>query len=82
VQKVRFEARPEKEETAYHTLVLVPGATPKRLPIDGVDLQGVYTLRGVADAAGIDRACQEGKRPVVLGSSFDGMEGRARCMQT
>jgi apoptosis-inducing factor 3 len=63
-----------KETAQYGTLILASGSTPRRLPIEGVDLANVFTLRGVDDAQRIDAACQEGKRLVVIGSSFIGME--------
>ncbi|KZT42177.1 hypothetical protein SISSUDRAFT_1041805 [Sistotremastrum suecicum HHB10207 ss-3] len=58
----------------YETLVLAPGATPRRLPIDGANLENVFTLRTIPDAAKIDAAVKEGKRLVVIGSSFISME--------
>ncbi|KAH9917246.1 uncharacterized protein B0H18DRAFT_883934 [Fomitopsis serialis] len=58
----------------YETLVLATGGLPRRLPIDGASLSNVYTMRGVEDAQKIDAACKEGKRLVVIGSSFISME--------
>lgn len=63
-----------KETLEYGTIVLAPGSTPRRLPIEGNDLANVFTLRTVEDAAKIDAALQEGKKLVVIGSSFIGME--------
>jgi NADPH-dependent 2,4-dienoyl-CoA reductase/sulfur reductase-like enzyme len=59
---------------SYNTLVLAPGSVAKKLPIEGADLKNVFTLRNVTDAAGIDGALKEGKKLVVVGSSFIGME--------
>ena len=68
----------------YDKLVLASGATPRRLSIPGANLPHVYTLRGVEDAKRIDAALGQGnavgqtlglgKRLVVIGSSFIGME--------
>ncbi|EKM78680.1 hypothetical protein AGABI1DRAFT_85596 [Agaricus bisporus var. burnettii JB137-S8] len=58
----------------YEKLILAPGGIPRRLPIEGADLENVFTLRGVEDAKKIDAAAQEGKRAVVIGSSFISME--------
>ena len=63
-----------KESIAYDKLVLATGAMPSRLPIDGADLENVFVLRGVQHAQKIDAAAQEGKRAVVIGSSFISME--------
>ena len=42
------------ERVPYGTLVLATGGTPRKLPIDGVELGNVFTLRGVEDAKNID----------------------------
>ncbi|KAI0749874.1 hypothetical protein C8Q80DRAFT_1313956 [Daedaleopsis nitida] len=63
-----------QERVPYETLVLASGGVPRRLPIPGKDLANVFTLRGVEDAKKIDAAVQEGKRLVVIGSSFISME--------
>lgn len=59
---------------SYDKLVLATGAAPRRLPIPGANLTHVHTLRGVEDAKKIDAALGQGKRLVVIGSSFIGME--------
>jgi apoptosis-inducing factor 3 len=63
-----------KETVNYGTLILAPGSAARRLPIEGVDLKNVFTLRNVTDAGAIDAACKEGKNLVIIGSSFIGME--------
>jgi len=62
------------ERVLYETLVLASGGTPRKLPVEGKELGNVFTLRGVDDAKKIDAAVQEGKRLVVIGSSFISME--------
>ncbi|EEB89762.1 hypothetical protein MPER_12108, partial [Moniliophthora perniciosa FA553] len=63
-----------KDSVMYDKLVIAPGGTPRKLPIPGVDLENVYTFRGVQDAKKVDAAAQEGKRVVIIGSSFISME--------
>ncbi|KAF8150754.1 flavoprotein [Crassisporium funariophilum] len=63
-----------KETLAYDRLILAPGGTPRRLPVEGAKLENVYTFRGIDDAKKVDAAAQEGKRLVVIGSSFISME--------
>ena len=43
-----------KETISYDTLVLASGGIPRRLPIEGGELENVYTLRNVQDAQKID----------------------------
>ncbi|KAG7089793.1 hypothetical protein E1B28_011444 [Marasmius oreades] len=63
-----------KDYVAYEKLVIASGGTPRRLPIPGSDFENVYTFRGVQDSQRVDAAAQEGKRVVIIGSSFIGME--------
>ncbi|KAH9178408.1 flavoprotein [Lactarius sanguifluus] len=63
-----------KETISYDTLILASGGVPRRLPIEGGELENVYTLRNVQDTQKIDAACQEGKHVVAIGSSFISME--------
>ena len=43
-----------KEKIPYDTLILASGGVPRRLPIEGANLENVYTLRTVQDAQKID----------------------------
>ena len=43
-----------KEIIPYDTLILASGGVPRRLPIEGADLENVYTLRNIQDAQKID----------------------------
>jgi NADPH-dependent 2,4-dienoyl-CoA reductase/sulfur reductase-like enzyme len=59
----------------HYTMALAtPGATAKRLHLDGADLQNIFTLRSAADAASICADLQAGTRVVIVGSSFIGLE--------
>lgn len=59
---------------SYEKLILAPGGIPRKLPIEGADLENVFTFRGIPDAKNVDAAAQEGKRAVFIGSSFISME--------
>jgi len=63
-----------KDSMSYDKLILAPGGTPRRLPIEGAQLENVYTFRTIDDAKKVDAAAKEGKRMVVFGSSFISME--------
>jgi apoptosis-inducing factor 3 len=43
-----------KEHISYEVLVLAPGATPRKLPVEGADLENVYTFRGIQDSKKVD----------------------------
>ncbi len=65
-------------ELAYATLVLATGATPRRLPaVIGGDLQGVYTLRDKADADALMADFHPGRRLLVIGGGYVGLETAA-----
>ncbi|KKA30441.1 hypothetical protein TD95_005443 [Thielaviopsis punctulata] len=61
---------------SYTKLVLAPGGTPNRLPLPGIrELGNIFTLRTAHDAAAITAAIgSKGKKIVVVGSSFIGLE--------
>ncbi|KAF8624511.1 hypothetical protein AX15_005826 [Amanita polypyramis BW_CC] len=63
-----------KDSLPYEKLILATGGIPRRLPIEGANLENVYTFRGVPDSQKVSEAAQEGKRVVVVGSSFISME--------
>ncbi|KAF8623679.1 hypothetical protein AX17_007377 [Amanita inopinata Kibby_2008] len=63
-----------KDSLAYEKLILATGGTPRRLPIEGANLENVYTFRDIADSQKVNDAAQEGKKMVVIGSSFISME--------
>jgi NADPH-dependent 2,4-dienoyl-CoA reductase/sulfur reductase-like enzyme len=61
---------------SYTKLILATGGVPRNLPLQGFKVLGnIFTLRGVRDAKGIvDAIGEKGKKIVVVGSSFIGME--------
>jgi NADPH-dependent 2,4-dienoyl-CoA reductase/sulfur reductase-like enzyme len=61
---------------AYNKLILATGGTPKMLPLQGFKvLSNIFTLRTVHDTKQIvDAIGDKGKKIVVVGSSFIGME--------
>ena len=61
----------------YNSLILASGGTPKKLPLPGFkDLANVFVLRNVGHVQEILSAAPEGsgKKIVIVGSSFIGME--------
>ena len=61
----------EYEET-YDKLLLSPGSTPVRPPLEGIDLEGIFTLRNVEDTDRIKQFLTEKqvRRAVVVGAGF------------
>ncbi|MDL2281794.1 FAD-dependent oxidoreductase, partial [Parabacteroides sp. OttesenSCG-928-G06] len=60
----------------YDKLLLSPGATPVRPPLPGIDSEGIFTLRDVADTDRIKTyiTSHDIRRAVVVGAGFIGLE--------
>lgn len=58
----------------FSALLIATGSTPVKLPIPGADLPLVHYLRTLDDSNAIIAAAQAGKRAVVIGASFIGLE--------
>ena len=59
---------------AYDRLALTTGARARRLNVPGVDLAGVCYLRNVVDADAIRTHIEPGKRAVIIGGGYIGLE--------
>ncbi|WP_425466077.1 NAD(P)/FAD-dependent oxidoreductase [Ostreiculturibacter nitratireducens] len=65
----------EDDTLPYDHLVLATGATPRRLPAAiGGDLPGTHVLRGIADIDRIAPEFEPGRRLVVVGGGYIGLE--------
>ncbi|ETW98852.1 MAG: hypothetical protein ETSY1_17160 [Candidatus Entotheonella factor] len=62
------------DHVSFDKLLLATGGRPRRLPIPGDDLQGVFYLRNVEDTEAIQKAVEGAKRAVVVGGGFIGCE--------
>lgn len=58
----------------YGKLLIATGAAPRRLDLSGADKEGVFYLRRKVDCDVVRKAAQPGRKVVVLGASFLGME--------
>jgi 3-phenylpropionate/trans-cinnamate dioxygenase ferredoxin reductase component len=72
------------EALPYRVLILATGARSRRMGIEGEDVAGVHVLRSIADADEIKAGLQPGRRLVVIGGGYIGLEvaasARARGM--
>ncbi|MDO5489808.1 MAG: FAD-dependent oxidoreductase [Bacteroidaceae bacterium] len=61
---------------SYDKLLLSPGASPVCPPLPGIDSEGIFTLRNVADTDRIKQYMQNHtvRRAVIVGGGFIGLE--------
>jgi NADPH-dependent 2,4-dienoyl-CoA reductase/sulfur reductase-like enzyme len=68
-------------ELGYDRLVLATGSVPRRLPLEGADASNVLTLRTHADSDAIKATFGAGKRLVIIGAGWIGLELAAAARQ-
>jgi 3-phenylpropionate/trans-cinnamate dioxygenase ferredoxin reductase subunit len=67
-------------EIPYDELVLTTGSVPRRLPAAvGGDLDGVLVMRGIRDADRLAPELHPGRRVLVIGGGYIGLEAAAVC---
>ena len=62
------------EPLGYERLVLATGSTLRRLDVAGADLSGIHYLRSLADADGLHEELVPGRRIVIVGGGYIGLE--------
>jgi 3-phenylpropionate/trans-cinnamate dioxygenase ferredoxin reductase subunit len=77
-KKVRVEGG---RELPYDALVLATGAKPRKLPLVGADLDGVYLFRTAADVDQVRERFVSGAKLVVIGAGYIGLEVAAVARQ-
>lgn len=65
-----------QSELSYDKLVLATGSRAKRLPIDGMDLENVFSVASLQQAMAIKQQVTTGQieKAVVIGAGFIGLE--------
>lgn len=66
---------------AYDRLILATGGRARRLDLPGADAGQVFTLRGINDALALRRQFLPGRRLVVIGGGYIGLEVAALARQ-
>jgi 3-phenylpropionate/trans-cinnamate dioxygenase ferredoxin reductase component len=70
------------ESVAYDKLLIATGVRNRRFPIPGLDLEGIYDLRTLADCERIRAEIAPGRKAVVVGMGFIGSEVAASLRQS
>jgi 3-phenylpropionate/trans-cinnamate dioxygenase ferredoxin reductase subunit len=66
---------------AYDALLIATGSRPRPLAAPGADLEGVYFLRSIADVERIRADWAPGKRLVIVGGGYIGLEVAATARE-
>ena len=69
------------ETVGYADLVIATGARPRGLDLPGIGLAGVYSLRRIPESLALKEAFVEGRRLVVIGAGWIGLEVAAAASQ-
>lgn len=68
-------------ELPYDALILATGSRPRKLPCKGADLANVHDLRTLADVERIRPQMVAGRRIVIIGAGYIGLEAAAVARQ-
>jgi 3-phenylpropionate/trans-cinnamate dioxygenase ferredoxin reductase component len=66
---------------SFDRLVIASGATPRQPTAPGSDLEGVFTLRRLADSTAIRARAKDAQHAVAVGTGFIGLEVAASLTQ-
>lgn len=61
-------------QLSYDRLALCLGSRVRKAPLPGSDLEGTYYLRDIADVEGIKKHVGPGRRAVIIGGGYIGLE--------
>ncbi|MBN9672112.1 NAD(P)/FAD-dependent oxidoreductase [Roseibium aggregatum] len=59
---------------SYSSLLIATGTRARKIPLEGADLDGVFSLRTMQDVAAIRGPLQDAQNIVILGAGYIGME--------
>ena len=66
---------------SYDALIIATGSRPRPLPTPGADLDGVHDLRTLADVERLRPKMVAGRRIVIIGAGYIGLEAAAVARQ-
>lgn len=69
------------EAVHYDELILATGSRPRLLNIPGSDLGGIHYLRSIDDVDAIRGELGEGKKVVIVGGGYIGLEVASVCVE-
>ncbi len=69
------------DDITFDKLVMALGSRPRRLRLDGENLERVHYLRSIADVDAIRDDMQPGRRLVIVGAGYIGLEVAAVAQQ-
>lgn len=69
---VRFQSGDDL--IAYDRLLIATGSNARHMPVEGIDLEGVFYLRGSTDSLALREAMHPGRSLVVVGGGLIGCE--------
>jgi 3-phenylpropionate/trans-cinnamate dioxygenase ferredoxin reductase subunit len=72
--QARTVALADGRALAFGTLVLATGTCARRLPVAGIDLAGVFSLRSIGDVQRLRPALDAVSRVVIVGGGYIGLE--------
>ena len=65
------------KELNYDRLAICTGSRAREIPLPGITLSGVHYLRSINDVEGIKQDVVEGKKAVIVGGGYIGLETAA-----
>lgn len=68
-------------QMSYDALIIATGSRPRPLPVPGADLTNVFELRGLDDVKAMVPEAIAGKRMVIVGAGYIGLEAAAVARQ-
>jgi len=77
IDRERRELSLGGESLSYSKLLLATGSRPRRLDLPGATLPGIHYLRTIDDVEAIRNEMSPGKRLVVVGGGYIGLEAAA-----